>query len=208
MAENLGNRALVLASQSTIRARLLAASGLRFSTCAPHVDEAAIIGAKAMLSPSDLAVALASAKALAVAKRCPESLIIGGDQLLEHDGNVLQKPNDRNQARQRLLSLSGKSHRLVTAVVLAEGETILFSHVDTANLTMHALSEGEIDRMLDIEGDEILQSVGAYRLEGPGISLFADIGGDFFAMLGLPLVPLLSALRRLDRQHVSGALTS
>lgn len=154
--------------------------------------------------PQQIALELAEAKARAIATAEPEALVIGADQLLVVDGMLLQKPANLEQARERLRLLSGRSHELVTGVVLVSGRTCLWSHVDNAVLRMHELSRQEIERHLIEEGDAVLQSVGAYRLEGPGIRLFASLEGDYFAMLGLPLLPLISALRRHAPSLVPG----
>ena len=186
---------LVLASQSPIRKALLSETGLAFETAPAHVDEAGLIARLEGEMPEVLAENLARAKAFIVAESRPDAFIIGADQLLVLDGAILQKPVDMAAARQRLEALSGTTHHLVTGVVLVRNEEVLFSHAETARLTMHTLSSEEIERALAKDGKAVLQSVGAYRLEGPGINLFAALEGDYFAMLGLPLVPLLGALR-------------
>ncbi len=196
--------ALILASQSPVRAELLRGAGLAFHTMAAHVDETGLIAGMADADPAEIAVKLAEAKACSIAAAQPESLVIGADQVLVADGKILQKPASLDQARQRLELLSGKSHELVTGVALVAGDTSLWSHVDKAVLTMHELSQQEIEHQLAEDGDAVLQSVGAYRLEGPGIRMFASLEGDHFAMLGLPLLPLISALRRLAPSLVPG----
>lgn len=187
---------LVLASQSPIRAALLRDAGLGFTTRPAFVDEAGLLARIDGRPPEAIALELAAIKALAIARENPESLVIGADQVLVHEGHILQKPADMADARQRLELLSGMDHHLVTGAVLVRGDTILFRHAETGRLTMHALSASEIATALALEGEAVLQSVGAYRLEGPGIQLFAALEGDYFAMLGLPLVPLLGAIRR------------
>ena len=196
MTQNPSQKQVILASQSPIRKTLLAEVGLRFVTRPAFVDEAGLIALSKAETPERIALNLAAAKASLVAAAEPEALVIGADQLLVLDGAILQKPVDMAAARQRLKALSGTIHHLVTGVVLVAGDTVLFSHAETARLTMHALSDEEIDHALAMDGEAVLQSVGAYRLEGPGINLFAALEGDYFSMLGLPLVPLLGALRR------------
>jgi septum formation protein len=186
---------LVLASQSPIRSALLAQAGLDFKTRPASVDESSLIAKSTDLPPPEIAMHLAEAKAGYVASRHPEAIVVGADQLLVLEGAILQKPENHEAARQRLERLSGKSHLLVTGVVLAMGDRIVWRHAETAVLTMHELSPNEIARHMAEEEDAVLQSVGAYRLEGPGIRLFAALEGDFYAMLGLPLLPLLCALR-------------
>ena len=206
MTQNRSAPPLVLASQSPIRAALLRAAGLAFTARPAHVDEAGLIARNACCPPEAIALELAAAKALAIAVTDPDALVVGADQLLVHEGRILQKPNDMAAARQRLELLSGAEHQLVTGAVLARGDTILFRHAETGRLTMHALSPSEIAAALALDGEAVLQSVGAYRLEGPGIQLFAALEGDYFAMLGLPLVPLLGAIRRHAGPQFGGAV--
>ena len=196
--------ALVLASQSPVRAELLRRAGFAFHTMAAHVDETGLIADMAGADPGDIAVRLAEAKARAIAAIQPDALVIGADQVLVADGKILQKPGSRAEARQRLEFLSGTRHGLVTGVALVSRDTCVWSHVDKAVLTMHELSQQEIEHQLTEDGDAVLQSVGAYRLEGPGIRMFASLEGDYFAMLGLPLLPLISALRRYAPELVPG----
>lgn len=208
MTDNKRFSAFVLASQSAVRARLLHNAGLRIEVSPALVDELGLIAANAGESPDNVAAILAKAKAETLARKRPDALVIGADQLLVLHGEILQKPESLDGAHKRLAVLSGCSHQLITAVVLAVGDSILWSHVESATLTMHVLSEAEIARHLAEDGAASLQSVGAYRLEGPGIRLFAALEGDYFAMLGLPVVPLLSALRRLAPEFLPGAALS
>ncbi len=196
---------LVLASQSPVRARLLRNSGLVFRTVPAHVDEEALLASAGDAHPEEIAINLAAAKAKAVAGSLPEDLIVAADQLLVLEGAILKKPKDMDEARRRLMALSGRIHFLVTGAILARGTHVLMHHVETARLTMRALPVAEIDRHIALQGKKMLQSVGAYRLEGPDIGLFAAIEGDYFAILGLPLVPLLSALRRHAPHLLPGA---
>src|SRR5690606_15972112 len=130
------------------------------------------------------------AKAEAVARIRPDAWVIGADQTAALDGQILHKPADRDEARAQLLRLRGRTHRLDAAVVLVQGGVVRFETVETARLTMHEFSEAELDAVLGLEGDAILGSVGAYRLEGPSIRLFSSVEGDYFTILGLPLLPL------------------
>ena len=196
---------LVLASQSSVRKELLTNAGLRFDCVPAHVDEAGIIARHRGQGPAHVAGLLARAKAGAVSAEHGDDLVIGADQLLILEGVMLQKPENLEAARRRLGELSGKTHHLVTAAVIQRGAETVFAHVETGALTMHALTPGDIDAQIAREGEALLWSVGAYRLEGPGISLFAAIEGDYFALLGLPLVPLMSALRRLAPDLLIGA---
>lgn len=184
---------LILASQSATRKALLANAGIAFEVVAARVNERDIEAAAAVngATPSAIARSLAEAKALSVAGEA----VVGSDQILELDGAVLHKADDLAGARRRLDALRGRTHRLHCAVALACAGAIVWSHVETAVLTMRGFDNAERDAVLEAEGDGVLGSVGAYRLEGPSIRLFESIEGDHFAILGLPLLPLLAALR-------------
>ncbi|BCP55794.1 Maf-like protein R00002 [Kaistia sp. 32K] len=187
---------LILASTSSTRIALLRNAGLTFEAIAPGVDERALetpLLAQGA-SPTEIALALSRAKALAIA--APGRLILGGDQVLDLDGERFVKPVDRAAAAAQIAALAGRTHRLRTAVVLAENGEIVWEHVSTASLTMRPLTSEAIERYLDAAGDSALWSVGAYLLEGVGIQLFQAIEGDYFSILGLPMLPLLAELRR------------
>lgn len=188
---------LILASASPARARMLAAAGLDFRAEPAAVDEAALKrtcqaeGAAA----ADCALTLAEAKARRIAQRHPSALVVGADQILVCDGVWFDKPADLAEARAQLQTLRGRSHELVTAAcAVAAGERV-WQGLDRPRLLMRAFSEGYLDAYLAAEGEAILASVGAYRIEGRGIQLFDRIEGDHFAVLGLPLLPLLAFLR-------------
>lgn len=187
---------LVLASGSTTRAAMLRAAGIGFDTVLPRVDEDALRAALEAegAAPRELADALAEAKALKVSQRLPEALVIGADQILEHDGRALAKPPDLAAARARLVALRGHTHRLHTAVVVAEAGRPAWRHLDTARLSMSPVSDALIDAYLARHGTGLCASVGAYRIEDEGVRLFSRIDGDQFAILGLPLVALLDYL--------------
>ncbi|MBU4531780.1 MAG: Maf-like protein [Hoeflea sp.] len=188
---------LVLASASPYRKALLANAGLSFDVEPALVDERAIEQTLQGLDAEDTALILAEAKAQDVSSRNPGALVIGSDQTLSLDGDVFHKPEDMEQARRRLLDLSGRTHELNSAVVLArDGETI-WRHVSIARMTMRQLDPGFIGRHLSHVGDRALSSVGAYQFEGQGIQLFDRFEGDYFTIIGLPLMPLLSQLRDL-----------
>jgi septum formation protein len=188
---------LVLASGSAARRTLLANAGLAFTVAPAALDERAAEAplAAAGAAPADIALALAAAKATAVAASRPHDLIVGADQVLEIDGERLAKPADMEAARRQLLRLSGRSHRLHSAVACARGEGIAWQFAATATMTMRRLEPGSIGRYLAEVGPAALTSVGAYQIEGPGIRLFEAIEGDYFAILGLPMLPLLAYLR-------------
>lgn len=187
---------LILASGSVTRAKLLAAAGLEFRVVKPRVDEEA---AKASfraenMPPRALADALAEIKALSVSRIEP-GLVIGADQLLELDGQTFDKPADRAAARAHLKALSGKTHRLITAAVIAQSGAPIWREITIASLTMRDLSDAFIEHYLDRLGEGAFTSVGAYQLEGLGAQLFTRIDGDYFTILGLPLLPMLAFLR-------------
>ncbi len=195
-----GSRAgmLILASGSATRARLLRRAGVPFRQDPPEIDEAS---AKAELRQGGAdaptaALELARIKAATVAPRHPGRLVLGADQLLDCEGVWFDKPASRAAARQQLLTLSGRRHQLATAVVLFRDGAPSWSHAQTPELAMRRLSPALVEAYLDAAGEAALSSVGAYQVEGLGAQLIESLSGDFFAVLGLPLLPLLSALRR------------
>ena len=188
---------IVLASASAARSALLAAAGVHFTVRPAAIDERAVeiplIAGGA--SPADVAAALAEAKAVAVSRAADDALVIGADQTLDLDGTRWTKPANMAEAREQLARLSGREHRLHSAVAVARGGRVQWLHAESAGLTMRALSATVVDAYLADTGDAVLESVGAYQIEGPGIRLFERIDGDYFAILGLPLLPLLAYLR-------------
>lgn len=188
---------LVLASGSRTRAAMLEQAGVPAILDKPLVDEDEVKAAgRAEGVPADaVAEALAELKAQRIARRHPGALVVGADQMLECEGRWFDKPADRAAARAQLLDLRGKTHRLVScAVVVRDGER-MWHKTDSARLTMRNFSEAFLDDYLDRVGDDVLHSVGAYQLEGLGAQLFHRVEGDFFTILGLPLLPLLGFLR-------------
>ncbi|HET9273173.1 MAG TPA: Maf family protein [Methyloceanibacter sp.] len=194
-----GRPPLILASESKSRAHLLEAAGLAFIVEPPGLDEAAMrqaVSGETLLSPHDVAEVLARAKGEAVSELARKAYVIGADQVRALGDMILSKPTTMEDARRQLLDLSGKTHTLHTAVAVAtDGETI-WSETTIASLNMRKLSPQFIGRYLAAAGDEVLGSVGAYQLEGLGAQLFDKIDGDYFSILGLPLIPLLDTLRR------------
>jgi septum formation protein len=194
-----GRPPLILASASKSRARILEAAGLAFTVEPPGLDEAAMrqaIAGKGSLNPHDVAEVLARAKAEAVSSLAPEAYVIGGDQVLALGETIYAKPDSMEAARRQLIDLSGKTHTLHTAVAVATNGETLWAETTMATLTMRKLSPEFIGRYLAAAGEEVLGSVGAYHVESLGVQLFEAIEGDYFAILGLPLIPLLDTLRR------------
>ena len=188
---------LILASASETRRALLANAGLSFEVIPAAIDERAaeapLLDAGASLD--DVALALAMAKAVSVSETRPGSLVIGADQVLELDGERMTKAEDMEAARRQLLRLSGRTHLLHSAVACARDGEIVWQHAETAVMTMRRLTPEVIGRYLAAVGEEGLKSVGCYQLERRGVQLFDAVEGDFFAILGLPLLPLLAFLR-------------
>jgi septum formation protein len=190
---------LLLASASATRLTLLVSAGLPVETQGSGIDERAVEEAAAHegLDPASLAARLAGEKALAVSRRHPERVVLGADQVLACDGEVFHKPADRDAARRQLARLAGRRHTLHAAGALAIGGQVVERFSDAAHLTLRPLTDEAIDLYLDLAGPDVLKSVGVYQLEGFGIHLFETVEGDHSTILGLPLLPLLAALRRL-----------
>ena len=193
---------IVLASASDTRVSLLRAAGQRFEAVPAAVDEESLkAGARAEgYPPGEVATMLAEAKVRRVARTRPEALVIGCDQLLALGGGTeahwFDKPRDLAEARTHLLALRGQEHCLHTAVVCWRDGARIWTHVAVPRLRMRAFSDAFLDAYLDLEGEAVLASVGAYRLEGPGVQLFDAVAGEQAAVLGLPLLPLLGFLRQ------------
>jgi nucleoside triphosphate pyrophosphatase len=194
-----GRPPLILASGSKSRARILEAAGLAFIVEPPGLDEAVMrqaVSGERSLSPHDVAEVLARAKAEAVSDLARQAYVIGSDQVLALGETVFSKPDSMEAARRQLLDLRGKTHTLHTAVAVATNGETIWAETTIATLTMRKLSPEFIGRYLAAAGDEVLNSVGAYQLESLGVQLFEKIDGDYFSILGLPLIPLLDTLRR------------
>ncbi len=189
---------IVLASRSQARAGILRAAGIAFTQVEAAVDEAGVREALHAegVPVEDAAVVLAELKAAQVAGRAPhEAIVLGADQLLEVEGRWLEKPIDRSASRRQLEELRGRRHRLVSGVVAFRGGSRIWHHVGVARLWMRGLTDAELDRYLAAAGEGVLGCVGAYQLEGLGAQLMARIEGDYFTILGLPLLPVLQMLR-------------
>lgn len=189
--------ALVLASASASRLAVLRQAGLTVVQDPAGVDEDMV---KQSLRAEDadaahVAGALADLKAQQVSRRHAGAFVVGADQMLECNGVWYDKPADADHARAHLMALRGKTHQLVTAVAVLRDGARLWSHVEQAHLAMRPFSDTFLDSYLDAVGDAVCRSVGAYQLEGMGAQLFSRIDGDYFSILGLPLLPLLNFLR-------------
>lgn len=190
---------IVLASSSPFRKALLVDAGVDVEAVPANVDERALEAALrgSGVSPEDVALVLAEAKAVDVSERMPTALVLGCDQTLSLGDEVFHKPADMEGARRHLLELSGKTHQLNSAAVLAREGIVLWRHVGIASLTMRELDPAFIGRHLARVGKKALGSVGAYQIEGEGIQLFEKIEGDYFTIVGLPLLAILAELRHL-----------
>jgi septum formation protein len=190
---------VILASGSRTRRAVLEAAGLEFEVVPSGVDERAIrealLTGDETIDPADLAEVLARAKAEEVSRRNPDALVIGADQVLAFEGETLVKAADFDAAREILLRLRGRTHQLHSAIALAEGGDATWTFIDTAHLTMRRFSIEFLGQYLARAGALTLESVGAYQIEGLGIQLFERIDGDYFTILGVPLLPLLAELR-------------
>ena len=188
---------LILASASAARGALLRNAGIAFTAAPASIDENEIKAAfRAESRPAaECATALAEAKAARVARRHPGSLVIGADQMLVCDDVWFDKPADLVAARAQLVALRGKRHELISALCVVRDGERLWHFVDRSSLAMREFSDAFLDDYLAAVGDAVLGAVGAYHLEGRGVQLFARIEGGYFAILGLPLLPLLDFLR-------------
>jgi septum formation protein len=190
---------LVLASGSPFRRKMLEAAGLSFQVVPPDVDEGVLkrglAGRRPQPGPEVIAGELAAAKALAVAGRFPGALVIGADQVLALGDELLDKPGDLAAAREQLLRLRGRTHRLHTAVALAQASRIVWSHAEHATLAMRSFSIEFLESYLAKAGSGLCRIVGGYEIEGLGIQLLERVEGDHFTVIGLPLLPLLAELR-------------
>ena len=190
---------IILASSSPFRRALLVNAGVAVDAVPASVDERALEAPLqgSGVSPEDVALVLAEAKAGDVSEKRPGALVLGCDQTLSLGDEVFHKPADMEGARRHLLALSGKTHQLNSAAVLVRDGAVLWRHVGIANLTMRKLDPAFIGRHLARVGDKALSSVGAYQIEGEGIQLFEKIDGDYFTIVGLPLLAVLAELRKL-----------
>lgn len=187
---------LVLASRSKVRQKLLAAAGIPIDVSPADLDERELEALSPSQQSAAVATFLASEKALSVELNNPGRLVLGADQLLALDGKRFSKPGDRATARAQLLALSGRTHTLYSAIAFVQNASVLFEHVSTARMTMRLLSDRFLECYLDVVGEAATESVGAYQLEGIGIQLFERVEGEYFTVLGLPLMEVLDFLRQ------------
>lgn len=190
--------AVVLASQSSARRRLLEAAGVAFLAEPARIDEAEVKAALKAEGATAIQAAetLAEMKAQKVARRHPGAIVLGGDQLLECEGRWYDKPADREAASAQLAALAGRRHRLATATVAVRDGARLWHRHDQPTIALRRLTTEEIDAYLDLAGEEVLESVGCYRVEGLGARIIAAIEGDHYAVQGLPLLAVLDFLRQ------------
>ena len=198
------DQGIILASGSAIRRRMLEAAHVPLEVQIPRVDEEMIrlAAVETGAPPRDIADTLAEHKAVSVSRRLPGRLVLGADQLLVHEGEILSKPADLAAAAAQLRRLRGSSHELVTAAVIARDGRALWRHVEVPRLTMRAFSDRYLENYLARNGPVLCQSVGAYMIEGEGVRLMERIEGDLFTSQGLPLLPLLRYLT--DIGHIEG----
>jgi septum formation protein len=188
---------LILASKSLARRNMLSAAGIPIEIIAGSIDERAVERTLGVdRHPDELAMLLSWEKASVVSHNHASRLVIGADQILALGAHRFNKPSNRDEARVQLLELRGKTHQLHSAVTLVQDGQVLFKFVDTARLTMRNFSNAFLDDYIDAAGTAVTESVGAYQLEKLGIHLFDKVEGDYFTILGMPLLPLLDFLRR------------
>lgn len=188
----------ILASGSKARIAMFKNAGLEFEVCPADLDEAGLQKEMAGQPPEKVAQELARQKALAVSLQYPSALVIGADQILVFEDGIVSKSNSREEAGEKLLAFKGKSHRLISAVSVCRDGKEVWSHRDEARLLVKDFNKDFLEKYLEKAGEALTDCVGGYALEGPGIQLFEKIEGDYFTILGLPLLPLLNFLDRED----------
>ncbi len=188
---------IILASGSHARNEMLKNAGVEFEKISADIDENIIL--KQMQSenakPCDIALELAKAKAVNISAENPDGYVIGSDQVLECEGRLFQKAYSENEARQKLKNLRGKTHSLISSVAVAKNSEIIWSNTDKVTLKMHHFDDEFLEQYMTLAKNDILQCVGAYAFENHGAWLFEEINGNYFTILGMPLLPLLAFLR-------------
>lgn len=189
---------ILLASRSKARVNMLESCGLEFESIPADIDEDAITQSMQGAAPKDIALKLASEKALKISNQHPDALVIGSDQVLECEGQLFSKSADIEEAKDKLRLLSGKDHHLISGVAVVKNGAVLWQDHDQAALTMHDLTEDDITRYTEQAGEALTRAVGGYELESHGAWLFKAVEGDYFTVLGMPLLKLLNHLREYD----------
>jgi septum formation protein len=192
---------LILASQSAARQHMLKAAGVHFKVIKPALDEMAVVqefmrdaASGEKITPDKIAVELARKKALTVARKNPDAIVIGSDQVLVLEGRMIGKAKTRAEAAEKLRALRGKTHTLISAVAIAKGGTIFWSDHEQAQLTMRDFDDAYLEAYMEVAGEALTRAVGAYEIESTGAWLFSEIKGDQFTIQGMPLLPLLGYL--------------
>jgi septum formation protein len=186
---------LILASKSKARIKMLKNAGICFETLPAEIDERKVY--KETAEPFQIAEKLAEKKAQAVSLLYPDALVIGADQVLEFEGEVFTKASGKNEAIERLLAMSGREHKLVSSVALCQFGKKKWIYTDTASMVMPELGRNFLRDYSNRAGSALVDTVGGYEIEGVGLQLFKDIRGDFFTVMGMPLLPLVNQLRKL-----------
>ena len=189
---------IILGSSSSSRRRILNNSGVVFTTKKPPLNES-IEKRKFKGSKKELPIYLAEKKALSINSK-KQDLVIGADQILLFKGRVYDKPKSLAEAKKHLLEFSGKTHSLISGTVLVRNKTIIWRHLSLAKMKMHPLTKKTVDDYLALSGKKILKSVGAYNIEGYGVKLFNKIDGDYYSIVGLPIIPLLNKIKKLEKK--------
>tara|TARA_B100001123_G_C15177141_1_gene973784 strand:+ start:714 stop:1289 length:576 start_codon:yes stop_codon:yes gene_type:complete len=189
---------IILGSSSSSRRKILNNSGVVFITKKPSLNES-IEKRKFKGSKKELPIYLAEKKALSINSK-KQDLVIGADQILLFKGRVYDKPKSLAEAKKHLLEFSGKTHHLISGTVIARNKTIIWRHLSLAKMKMHQLTKKTVDDYLALSGKKILKSVGAYNIEGYGVKLFNKIDGDYYSIVGLPIIPLLNKIKKLEKK--------
>ena len=192
---------LLLASGSKTRAQILKKAKIGFKVVDHGVDEEELKISLNELSPKDISIRLSEIKAIKPSMKHSEDFVIGADQVLDFNGSLINKAAHLQEAKKQLLDLSGKTHKLITAITIAKNGVVVWKHYDVAKITMRELSEKQIDEYLNNMDKETLSCVGVYAIEQEGIKLLNKIDGDYFSILGLPLLPLIQFLWQNNILH-------